>query len=95
MSDERKWTDWGEGVEILTRRMCGGCQELKRRLRDAGIMFRELDIDTVDGQAAAAWYDSPALLSAVAVNGRLLEGAGDVDKLLADLCKEIREELNS
>ena len=77
MSDGRKWTDWGEGVEILTRRMCSGCRELKRHLRDAEIAFRELDVDTADGRAAAAWYDSPSLLPTVAIDGQLIEGNGE------------------
>jgi glutaredoxin len=75
--------DWGNGVEVLTRAMCGGCQELKRQLTEAGIPFRELDVDTVDGRAAWAWHDSPELLPAVAVDGRLLDAAGDVDALFA------------
>lgn len=73
--------DWGDGIKVLTRPMCTACQELKRRLREAGIPFRELDLDTVDGRAAAAWYGGPTLLPAVAVNGRLLEGSGNVDAL--------------
>ena len=77
MSDRRKWVEWGEGVEVLTRRMCGGCQDLKRRLAEAGIAFRELDVDTVNGRAAAAWYDSPAILPAVAIDGQLIDGKGD------------------
>ena len=81
MSDQRKWVEWGDGVEVLTRAMCGGCQELKRRLTKAGIAFRELDVDTVDGRAAAAWYDSPAVLPAVAIDGQRIEGDGDPDAL--------------
>jgi len=72
---------WGDGIEVLTRAMCSACQELKRRLQEAGIAFRELDLDTVDGRAAAAWYDDPALLPAVAIDGRLIEASGDVDAL--------------
>lgn len=87
MSDSRKWVEWGEGVEILTRPMCGGCLDLKRRLAEAGIDFRELDVDTADGRAAAAWYDSPALLPAVAVNGQLIEGSGDVAALVDTVMK--------
>jgi len=68
-------------VEIITRRLCGGCQELKHRLSEAGVEFVEHDTDTVDGLAAWAWYGSPALLPAVAVDGRLLLGAGNVAAL--------------
>lgn len=69
--------DWGDGVDVLTRAMCGGCLEFKRRLAEAGIAFHEWDIDTADGRAAAAWYDSPALLPTVAVHGQLIEANGD------------------
>ena len=79
--EERRWVAWGDGVEVLTRAMCGGCQELKRRLKEGGIAFRELDVATVDGRAAAAWYGDPGLLPAVAINGRLLDASGNMDVL--------------
>ena len=82
--ETRRWVDWGDGIEVLTRALCGGCQELKRRLKEAGIAFRELDVATLDGRAAAAWYGDPELLPAMAVNGRLLKGSGDPAKLLAE-----------
>ncbi len=75
------WVKWGTGVEVLTRRLCGGCQELKHRLREANIPFHELDIDTVDGLAAWAYYGAPAVSPAVAIDGRLVDGSGDVDAL--------------
>jgi len=75
------WADWGDGVEVLTRAMCGGCQDLKRRLKEVGIAFRELDVATVDGRAAAAWYGDPGLLPAVAIDGQLLGSEGDVAAL--------------
>jgi len=75
------WVTWGTGVEVLSRRLCGGCQELKHRLREAGIPFRELDIDTVDGCAAWAYYGAPAVSPAVAIDGRLIDRDGDVDAL--------------
>ncbi|HOF18420.1 MAG TPA: glutaredoxin domain-containing protein [Phycisphaerae bacterium] len=81
------WVDWGDGVEVLTRAMCSGCQELKRRLTEAGIAFRELDVATVDGRAATAWYGDPGLLPAVAIDGRLIESGGDVDALFEAVLK--------
>ena len=83
--------DWGDGIEVLTRALCGGCQELKRRLKEAGIAFRELDVATLDGRAAAAWYGDPELLPAMAVNGRLLEGSGDPETLLAEARRDLQE----
>ncbi|MFO7899767.1 MAG: glutaredoxin domain-containing protein [Planctomycetota bacterium] len=68
-------------IEIITRRLCGGCQELKRRLKETGIEYVEHDAETVDGLAAWAWYDAPALVPAVAIDGRLLPGVGDPDAL--------------
>ena len=68
-------------VEIITRRLCGGCQELKRRLSEAGVEFVERDAETADGLAAWAWYDAPGLLPAVVIDGRLLQNAGDMDAL--------------
>ena len=82
-----KWVDWGDGVEVLTRAMCGGCQELKRRLTETGIAFRELDVATLDGRAATAWDGDPGLLPAVAIDGRLLEVSGDVDALFEALMR--------
>ena len=75
-------------VELMTRRLCGGCQELKRRLAKAGVEFVERDAETVDGLAAWAWYDAPEVLPAAAVDGRLLPGAGDIDALFAAVMKE-------
>jgi glutaredoxin len=85
--EKRRWVDWGDGVEVLTRAMCGGCQELKRRLKEAGIAFRELDVATVDGRAAAAWYGDPGLLPAMAIDGQLVEMSGDVDRLFEAVMK--------
>lgn len=77
-------------VEIITRRLCGGCQELKRRLKSAGVEYVEHDTETPDGLAAWAWYDAPELLPAVAVNGRLLPNAGDVDALFEVITQEVQ-----
>jgi len=71
-------------VEIITRRMCGGCQDLKRRLAEAGIEFTEYDADTADGMAVWAWYGAPSILPAVVVDGCLLPSAGDVLQMLGD-----------
>ena len=79
----------GPKVEIITRRLCGGCQDLKRRLKEAGIQYVEHDTETVDGLAAWAWYDAPALLPAVAVGGRLLPNAGDVEALFEAVRQEV------
>jgi glutaredoxin len=68
-------------IEIITRRLCGGCQELKRRLTKAGVEFVEHDTETPDGLAAWAWYDAPELLPGVVVDGRLLPNSGDADAL--------------
>ena len=87
MTQRKRWVEWGDGVEVLTRAMCGGCQDLKRRLKEAGIAFRELDVATLDGRAAAAWYDDPGLLPAVAIDGRLIEAGGDVDALFEAVLK--------
>ena len=87
MTQPKRWVDWGDGVEVLTRAMCGGCQDLKRRLKEAGIAFRELDVATLDGRAAATWYDDPGLLPAVAIDGRLIEAGGDVDALFEAVLK--------
>jgi len=35
--------------------------------------------------AAAAWYDEPEVLPAAAVDGRLLQNAGDVDALMREI----------
>ena len=83
--NKHRWANWGDGVEVLTRALCGGCQELKRRLTQAGIAFRELDVATVDGRAASAWYGDPELLPAVAVDGHLLGRDGDVDALFSSV----------
>jgi hypothetical protein len=69
-------------IEIITRRLCGGCQESKRRLKSAGVEYVEHDTETPDGLAAWAWYDAPELLPAAAVDGRRLDASGDVDALL-------------
>jgi hypothetical protein len=74
-------------IEILTRPLWGGCQELKRRLTDAGVPFVECDVATSDGLAAWAWYDAPPLLPCVAVDGRLLDGSGDPDGLFEAITK--------
>mgnify|MGYP001159389031 CR=1 FL=1 len=87
-----KWVECGDGVEVLTRAMCIGCQELKRRLAEAGIAFRELDVATLDGRAAAAWYGDPGLLPAVAIDGRLIESNGDVDALFQTVTRLAKEE---
>jgi len=91
MTQQERWVEWGDGVEVLSRKLCGACQELKRRLTETGTEFRDLDVDTVDGRAAAAWYGDPPLLPAVTLNGRLLEGAGDVDSLLDAILKAADE----
>jgi len=75
-------------VELITRRLCGGCQELKRRLKDAGVEYVEHDTETVDGLAAWAWYDAPELLPAVAVDGRLIDASGDVEALFKAITQE-------
>jgi len=75
-------------VELITRRLCGGCQELKRRLSEAGVEFVEHDTETPDGLAAWAWYDAPELLPAVAVDGQLLDGSGDVEALFETITRE-------
>lgn len=87
MKQQKHWTDWGDGVEVLTRAMCSGCQDLKRRLKEAGIAFRELDVATLDGRAAAAWYGDPGLLPAVAIDGLLIEAGGDVNALFEAVLK--------
>ena len=81
------YIDWGDGIEILTRPLCSGCQDLKRRLVEAGVAFRELDVATLDGRAAAAWYGDPGLLPAVAIDGRLIDAGGDVDALFEAVLK--------
>ena len=103
MNDNKvnRWADWGDGIEVLTRAMparrslgaggCSACQELKRRLKEACIAFRELDLDTVDGRAAAAWYGDPGLVPAVAIEGQLIDAGGDVDALFAELSKQLQE----
>ena len=68
-------------VEIITRRLCGGCQELKRRLSRAGVSFIERDTETIDGLAAWAWRDAPNPLPAAVIDGRLLPNAGDATAL--------------
>ena len=75
-------------VELMSRRPCGGCQDLKRRLAQAGIEYVEHDVDTADGLAAWAWHDAPALLPAVAVDGQLLDGSGDVEALFETITRE-------
>jgi len=89
------WVTWGTGVEVLTRRLCGGCQELKRRLREAGIPFRELDIDSVDGLAAWAYYGAPAVSPAVAIDGRLIDRDGDVDALFEEVVRAAGGPINA
>lgn len=76
-------------VEILTRRLCGGCQELRRKLSEAGVEFVEHDTETADGLAAWAWYGAPDLLPAVAIDGRRLSGAGDPDALFEAITREL------
>ena len=90
MSDHDIRIDWGEGVDVLTRAMCSGCRELKRLLADAGIVFPEWDVDTPNGRAAAAWYDNPALLPAVAVQGQLIEGNGDAAALFDEVSRSLK-----
>ncbi|MFW6159070.1 MAG: hypothetical protein ACOC8E_06920 [Planctomycetota bacterium] len=75
-------------VEVITRPLCGGCQELKRKLSDAGVEFVEHDTETIDGLAAWAWYDAPDLVPAAAVDGRLLPNAGDPDALFEAITRE-------
>ena len=75
-------------VEVITRQLCGGCQELKKRLSEAGVEYVEHDTETVDGLATWAWYDAPELLPAVAVDGRLLDPIGDVDALFEAITQE-------
>ena len=75
-------------IEIITRRLCGGCQELKQRLSEAGIAFVDRDTETPDGLAAWAFHNAPALLPAVAIDGRLLPGAGDADALFEAITQE-------
>ena len=72
---------WGHGIDVLTRPLCGGCADLKKRLKKAGIPFRAWNTATVNGLAVAAWYDSPTLLPAVAIDGVLLKHGGDPDAL--------------
>ena len=79
-------------VEIITRRLCGGCQELKRRLSEAGVEYVEHDTETPDGLAAWAWYDAPALLPAVVIDGQLLPGAGDVGALFEAITQSTEAE---
>ena len=88
--EEKHWVKWGDGVEVLTRAMCGGCQDLKRRLKEAGIAFQELDVATVDGRAAAAWYDDPPLLPAAAVDGQLIEAGSEVHVLFKAVENAVR-----
>jgi glutaredoxin len=78
----------GPKVEVITRRLCGGCQDLKRRLEDAGVEYVEHDTETSDGLAAWAWYDAPGLLPAVAIGGRLLPNAGDAEALFKAIKQE-------
>ena len=83
---QKRWVQWGcSGVEVLSRAICGGCQELKRRLQNAGIEYLDLDVATVDGRGGAAWYDEPEVLPAAAVDGRLLQNAGDADALMREI----------
>jgi len=89
-NNANRWADWGDGIEVLTRAMCGACQELKRRLKEAGIPFRELDLDTVDGRAAAAWYGDPALVPAVAIDGQLTDMGGDVNALFKTVVAAVK-----
>lgn len=70
-------TKWGHGIDVLTRPLCGGCKDLKKRLKDAGIPFRAWNTETATGTAVAAWYDSPPLLPAVAIDGVLIAPGGD------------------
>ena len=75
-------------VEVITRRLCGGCQDLKKKLSKAGVEFAERDVETVDGLAAWAWYGAPALLPAVAIGGQLLPAAGNVDALFEAITQQ-------
>jgi len=68
-------------VEVISRRQCSACQDLKRRLAEAGIEFADWDTATVEGRAAAAWYDNPDVLPQVAFDGRLLADPEEVFRL--------------
>lgn len=85
--DVRPWLLWGRGIEVLTRPLCGACAALKRRLRRAGIPFREWSHGALDGLAVWAYYDAPAVAPAVAIDGRLIEGSGDADQLFAEVLR--------
>lgn len=74
----------GAGQEILlfTKRLCGGCEELRARLEAAGIPFVEYSADEYEGLALAMWYEidvfpavvrDPEVLSEAQVEA-LLEG---------------------
>jgi glutaredoxin len=74
-------------IEVITRPRCGGCQELKARLSEAGLSFTEYDAETPDGLAVWAWYDAPEQLPALALDGHLLPGSGNPERLFEALTK--------
>ena len=52
-------------ILLFTKQGCSGCQKIKEELRRNKIPFTEMAAETIDGFAAAAFYDVfvyPALL---------------------------------
>lgn len=61
------------GVQVFTKKGCGGCEALKAALDGAGVAYAERDTADPDDFALAMWYDLPEALPQVVVDGVALE----------------------
>jgi mycoredoxin len=61
-------------MTLFSTEWCGYCRRLKRGLDEAGIVYREIDVDTDESAAAAIMVATggPRTVPTVAVDGRLL-----------------------
>ena len=73
-----------DGITLYTTRTCGPCRRLKRRLDEAQVAFREVDIN--DEPATARRIEAATggfrIVPTVEVGGRLLVNP-DVDEVVA------------
>ncbi|MGH2787545.1 MAG: glutaredoxin family protein [Actinomycetota bacterium] len=61
-------------MTLFSTEWCGHCRRLKRGLEEAGIDYREIDVDADESAAAAIMIATggPRTVPTVAVDGRLL-----------------------
>ena len=80
---DNKYVNWGSNrIKVITRKLCGGCNELKEALKEKNIPFDELEYGTLDGTAAWAYYGGYSVFPILVVGYLTYDGTHTTEELI-------------